>query len=118
MNPRNSTSSFAARDRVNQFLQRLLDPRLRLLDPRSSGPRTANSTALGAARFELPAPLANRRARQPRRVRNQSIPSISDCARFRGRPDTATALIEIRLDRRVLLNDGRFKFKIASHQGE
>ena len=107
----------AARQRVNQLLQRLLDARLRLLDARSSGPRTANSTALSAARFQLPAPLADGRARQSRRVRNQSIASISDGTRFRGRPDTTPALIEKPLDRSVLLNDGRFEFNIASHRG-
>ena len=90
----------AASHRVNQLLQRLLDARLRLLDARSSGARTANSTALSAARFQLPVPLVNRRARQSRRVRNQSIASVSDGTRFRGRPDTTPALIEIRLDHR------------------
>ena len=71
----------AASHRVNQLLQRLLDARLRLLDARSSGARTANSTALSAARFQLPVPLVNRRARQSRRVRNQSIASVSDGTR-------------------------------------
>ena len=113
-----------ARHRVNQFLQRLLDARLRLLDARlrlldarSSGTCTANSTALGPARFQLTAPLAIRRARQPRRVRNQSIASISDGTRFRSGPDTTCALIKKRFDRSVLLNDGRFEFNIASHRG-
>ena len=107
----------AASHRVNQLLQRLLDAWLRLLDARSSGARTANPTALGPARFQLPAPLADGRARQACRVRNQSIASIPDSARFGGCPDTTSALIEIRLDRRVLLNDCRLEFKIASHQG-
>ena len=62
-------------------------------------------------------PIADGRARQSRRVRNQSIASISDGTRFRGRPDTTPALIEKRLDRRVLLNDCRFEFDIASHRG-
>ena len=112
-----------ASHRVNQLLQRLLDARLRLLDARlrlldarSSGARTANSTALSAAQFQLPAPLSDGRARQSRRVRNQSIASISDGTRFRGRPDTTPTLIEKRLDRRVLLNDCRFEFNIASHR--
>ena len=107
----------AASHRVNQLLQRLLDARLRLLDARSSGARTANSTALSAARFQLPATLEDGRARQSRRVRNQSIASISNGTRFRGRPDTTPALIEKRFDCGVLLNDCRFEFNIASHRG-
>ena len=84
--------------------------------PRVVRPRTANSTALSAARFQLPAPLSDGRARQSRRVRNQSIASISDGTRFRGRPDTTPALIEKRLDCSVLLNVCRFEFNIASHR--
>ena len=50
--------------RVDQPLQCLLDAGLGLLDVRSSRARPADATDLSAARFELPAPLANRRARR------------------------------------------------------
>ena len=107
----------AAGQRVNQLLQRLLDARLGLLDVGASRARAADSTELGAARFQLPAPLADSRTRQSGRIRHQRIASIPDGTRFRGRPYTTPALIEKRLDRRVLLNDRRFELKIASHRG-
>ena len=102
--------------RVNQGLQCLLDSRLRLLNRRPSRARAPDAPALGCARFQLPASLADGRARQSRRVRDQRIASISDGPRFRGRPDTPPTLIEKSLYRRILLNDGRFEFKIASHR--
>ena len=105
----------AASQRVNQPLQRLLDPRLRLFDARSSSPCTAHPTGLGPTTVQLPASRSNRRARQSRRIRHQRIASIPDRTRFRGCPDPTPALIEKRLDRSVFLNNGRFEFMITSH---
>ena len=105
----------ASSQRVNQPLQGLLDARLRLLDARASRTRSAYPSALHTARFQLPATRPDRRARQPRRIRHQSISSIPNGARLRSRPYPTTALVEKPFHRRVLLNDRRFQLEIASH---
>ena len=51
----------------------------------------------------------------PCRVRRQCIASVSNGMQFRGRVYTTPVFIEIRPDRRVLLNDRCFQFTIAFH---
>ena len=95
----------AASQRVNQLLQCLLDPRLRLLDAGPSRTRAADPTELSAARFQLSASRPDGRPGQTCRIRHQRIASIPDGTRLRGRPDTTPTRIE-----------KRFEFVIAPHE--
>ena len=100
--PYGTAFPIAARQWIDQLLERFLDPRLYLKERRPTSTRLPNSPGMLYCVFDLHPSRANRRTRQTRRRRHERIAAVPNSQKLRGRPESPPAFVEHAADRRVL----------------
>ena len=105
----------AARQRFDQEVQRLGDPRLRVLDAGAPRPGLADAVGRHALR-QFVTPVPDRLARQPRGRRDDRIAPEANRDRFGGGPQPPRPLIEQRPHHHILGDERRFEIGIAPHR--
>ncbi len=106
----------AARQRLDQQVQGLGHPRLRLLGVRTPRPGLANAVGRRHALRQLSTPVPNRLPRQPRRRRDDRVAPEADRDRFGGGLQPLRSLIEQRAHHHILGHERCFQVRIAPHR--